>query len=82
MIDRDLMRTLALDEADKLPKKGEEIEISAHGKTMTIKPASSRGEWVMKLGSRVRWGNREQVAQDIEHFRKMGALPPKEKRMW
>ena len=77
MIDRDLMRTLALEEADKLPKKGGEIEVSAHGKTLTIKPGKSRGEWVLKLGSRVRWGNKAEVLKDIEYFRSSGGLPPK-----
>lgn len=81
MIDRDLMRTLTLEEADKLylPKKGSEIEVSAHGKTLTIKPGKSRGEWVLKLGSRVRWGNKAEVLKDIEYFRSSGGLPPKGK---
>jgi hypothetical protein len=73
------MRTLALEEADKLPKKGDELEISAHGKTVTIKLGKSRGEWILKSGSRVRWGNRAEVLKDIEYFRSSGALPPKGK---
>lgn len=44
------------------------MNIEAHGKTLVIRKAKIGRDWILKLGSRIRWGNRKEVLEDITYF--------------
>ncbi|MCK9355633.1 MAG: hypothetical protein M0R22_00570 [Dehalococcoidia bacterium] len=61
----------------QLPKhNGETLTIVAHWKTLVVKKIKA-GEYVacIKSSRHVRWGNSEQIREDIAHFEEHGTLP-------
>lgn len=44
-------------------------------KTAVLVRGRSPGEWMLKHGGRVRWGNSTEIQQDIDHFETFGKLP-------
>ena len=61
-----------------LPRRGERVVVTAHGKMMTIRKSRTGTDYVMRVNgsARVRWGNADETREDIAHFREHGALPP------
>lgn len=59
--------------AEKFPEKIE----GPNGEVAICKPAKSHGDWMLKFNGRVRWGNKNQMAEDIEFFKTHGKLPPR-----
>jgi hypothetical protein len=62
-----------------LPAKiNDVVEFQAHGETLTVKKKGA-GEYVAYLGEKprghARWGNAEEIREDIAYFLDIGALP-------
>lgn len=58
-------------------RRGESIDIEAHGVKGTIKHHES-GDYVFSIETirdRKRWGNAEQIRQDVSCFLETGSLP-------
>ena len=59
-----------------LPKKGEEAIIIGYGKVTAVLRKAGR-DWSLRCGRRVRWGNAQEIGEDIAYFREYGKLPPR-----
>lgn len=61
----------------KLPVRGIEMTLTAHGKSLLIRKNSSGHDWNAKIvgSARVRFGNAREIREDIEYFMQSGALP-------
>jgi hypothetical protein len=46
-----------------------------NSKVACLDRGRSPGEWMLKHGGRVRWGNLIEIKQDIDHFETVGRLP-------
>ena len=40
------------------------------------------GVYSLKLGERVRWGNRREIRKDLQHFHDFGTLPKSKGQSW
>lgn len=58
-----------------LPKKGEEVIITGYEKATAVLRKAGR-DWSLRCGRRVRWGNAQEIREDIKHFQEYGKLPP------
>jgi hypothetical protein len=67
-----------------LPAKGETLTVSACGQTLTVRRNSCGRDWhcFIVTGGRTRFGNADEIRQDIEYFRQSGALPPRSGNSW
>jgi len=64
----------------KLPTKGQRFAIEAHGNLAELgKCRSGRNVWFFRHGTRCRFGNAQEIREDVAHFREYGALPPRAK---
>lgn len=46
-----------------------------NNETACLDRGRSPGEWMLKHNEQVRWGNTEEIKQDIDHFETFGKLP-------
>ena len=58
------------------PRKGQTVDIKGPGgEVAVLKPAKTRGEFVLKYKGRVRWGTRSEIEEDVQKFQTTGVLP-------
>ena len=63
---------------ESLPsRRGESIKVQGPGRKSATVKLSQEGSYLLRIDGtdRVRWGDKEQITEDIEHFEQYGVLP-------